>query len=164
MKAIAMISPETRFPVGLTYHSESVVRRAFKGSLPKGTLFWIEAAPGATMGMPDLFVSAGRGVLVPIELKCSSVHSKKSESGTLVSGTWKVELRPAQRRVIFDLSRVGAVPLIVIGDKGGDMLWVVSGKDAVGSQLYEAKGQVNVIPLKKWMDIDLLLRKAGIRP
>mgnify|MGYP006876825252 CR=1 FL=1 len=116
------------------------------------------------MGMPDLFVSAGRGVLVPIELKCSSVHSKKSESGTLVSGTWKVELRPAQRRVIFDLSRVGAVPLIVIGDKGGDMLWVVSGKDAVGSQLYEAKGQVNVIPLKKWMDIDLLLRKAGIRP
>ena len=144
-----MIDPDLIFPTTTTYKKEADVRKAIKETLPRDHLFWVEAAAGGTVGLPDLFVSIGRGVILPIELKCGVVARDDKNGQTW----WAVDLRPSQKKTIRCLHRSGATPLIVIGVKGGCSLFVVKGENcSYGSTLVSAQ------KVRTWGDV---LKEAG---
>lgn len=81
-----------------------------------GALFWFEAGVGGTTGFPDSLVAL-RGALGFLELKVG-----EERGGEVV-----VEARNAQRVVIRRLARAGARVGVLVGEKGGERLWLGEG-------------------------------------
>lgn len=102
--------------------------------------FWIEQAPGGTVGFPDvtLVVDVGWPMLVPVELKCTAVGDK---------GQWKPTLRPSQRNVGKMLTGFELLALVVVGEIGTGHVWLGTMADCLLAM--EEKREAFLIPVDK---------------